>query len=123
MTREFKPFLPAKDEDAKHAIGQQQPIRVTLVSDIKHPPMTNSEINQAFPAKEDMRACATRNKAKFTVKTTGARKATCCNKYLIVAQGRDVSLYGILVRPFLHGIWLWNNHSYEIGLKNNNCTK
>ena len=52
MTCEFKPFLPAKDEDAKHAIGQQQPMRVTLVSDIKHPPMTNSEINQAFPPKK-----------------------------------------------------------------------
>jgi len=42
------------------AIGKQQSTSVALESDIKHPPMTNSDINQAFPATVDMRACTAR---------------------------------------------------------------
>ena len=46
-------YVTCKDEDVK----TQQSMSVTLASDSKHPPMTNSNINQAFPATVDMRAC------------------------------------------------------------------
>ena len=117
-------YVTCKDEDVKTLLDSNSQFIVTLASDSKHPPMTNSEINQAFPATVDVRACTARKKKlSLLPKKTGARKATYYNKYLFVAQGRDVSLNGILVRPFLHRIWLWNYHSYKIGLKKNNRTK
>ena len=55
-------YVTCKDEDVKTLLDSNSQFIVTLASDSKHPPMTNSEINQAFPATVDMRACIARKK-------------------------------------------------------------